>query len=209
VVGVVSDSRAHPGAPKNPTLYIPVTATEASATQSALPVVARMESGRSPDARVLNAALRTRFPQGNVRIQSVEQSFERWVETSRLLAVILGTFGGIALVLVAIAIVALVRFEIERRTAEMAIRFTLGATAMHVRWTLTRSFLLYLALGTSAGMLISLWLAQFAESQIGVSIQNPVAYLLALVLISAAAIGGAAVPTLRLGRVAPSSMLKQ
>ena len=209
VVGVVRDSRAHPGAPENPTLYLPVTATEAAATQSALPVVVRMESGRSPDARVLNAALRTRFPQGNVRIQSVEQSFERWVETPRLLAVILGTFAGIALILVAIAIVALVRFEIERRTYEMAVRFTLGASVMHVRWMLTRSFLLYLALGTSAGVLITLWLAQFAESQIGISIQQPVAYLWALVLIAGAAIGAAAVPTARLGRLEPSSMLKQ
>jgi predicted permease len=209
VVGVVRNSRAHPGAAESPTLYVPVTATEASTTQSALPVVVRMESGRSPDARVLNAALRTRFPQGNLRLQSVEQSFDRWVETPRLLAVILGTFGGIALMLVAIAIVALVRFEIERRTYEMAIRFTLGASAMHVRWMLTRSFLLYLALGTSAGVLITLWLARLAESEIGINIQHPVPFLWALGLIAGATIGGAALPTARLGRAEPSSMLKR
>lgn len=209
VVGVVADSRAHPGAPKNPTLYVPVTASEASATQSALPVVVRMERGKSPDARVLNAALSTRFPQGNVRIQSVEQSFERWLESSRLLALILGTFGALALILVTVAIVALVRFEVQRRMPEMAIRLTLGASAMHVRWMLTRTFAFYLALGTSAGIAMSIWLAQFAESQIGINIHDPAAYLLAFGLVAGAAIFGAMLPTMRLGRLMPMRLLRQ
>jgi hypothetical protein len=154
VVGVVGDSSKYPGAPAEPTVFVPFTSIEGARHGSDVPVLLRMSPDRIPDPTLLKARLDGLFPPRRVRIESVEESLRPWLETPRLLAVLLGVAGLSAIALIATALYAVTHFEVKRRTAELRIRSLLGAAGWQVRLVVLRLVLLPVAVGTIGGALV-------------------------------------------------------
>ena len=163
VIGIVRDTRQHPGGPFKPGLFLPITASEAGATQSDVPVVIRMEPGRVPDPRLLAALLNSRFPRQTVSVESVTDAMLPWIEAPRLLAIVLGVCGMTAVFLMSVALYALTRFEVTRRAGELRIRGALGATRWQVRRVVLSAAFLPVGCGVVAGLLASLVLASRLE----------------------------------------------
>jgi hypothetical protein len=70
----------------------------------------------------------------------------------RLLALIFGTLGGVALLLQLIAIAGLASFEIGRRREEMTVRLALGATPNSLRGRLAVGIVRPIAVGVLVGL---------------------------------------------------------
>ena len=144
IVGVVEDFRLRVGEATIPTLFLPLTADEVYRGMRDNPypyvsyqLVLRMSPGREPDLTLLSDRLRERpwmSPSWvGARRESVAARVGLDFQVPRLLALIFGTLGGIALLLQLIAIAGLASYEIGRRREEMTVRLALGATAYSLR----------------------------------------------------------------------------
>lgn len=166
IVGVVEDFRLRVGEATTPVLFLPITADEAyrSARNNPYPytsyrLVLRMASGRVPDLTLLSDGIRKRpwmSPRwvGASR-ESVAARVTLDLQVPRLLALIFGTLGGIALLLQLIAIAGLASFEIGRRREEMTVRLTLGATPYSLRGRLVVGIVRPIVAGALVGLPLS------------------------------------------------------
>jgi hypothetical protein len=166
IVGVVEDFRLKVGEATIPTLFLPLTADEAYRSVRDIPkshnsynLVLRMSPGRVPDLSLLSDGLRKRpwmSPRWNGAYgDSVAASVGLDFQAPRLLALMFGTLGGIALLVQLIAIAGLASFEIGRRREEMTIRLALGATAHSLRGRLAVGVVRPIAVGVAIGIPLS------------------------------------------------------
>ncbi|HEX5759545.1 MAG TPA: ABC transporter permease [Thermoanaerobaculia bacterium] len=127
----------------------------------------------------------------------------------RLLAVLLGLFAAIALVLAAVGLYGLIAFTLAARRREIAIRIALGAGSARVAWTTTAW-----ALGLCAlGLLVGLPLAGAASQGLagllyGVAPADPASLAAAAAVLAATAFAAALLPALRATRVDPMMTLR-
>jgi hypothetical protein len=127
----------------------------------------------------------------------------------RFLPTVVAGFGGIALLLAAVGVYALVSFAVARTARESAIRMALGAPRRVIRTEAARIALLPATIGLAAGALASLWLGQTLRAQLfHVMPRDPVVILLAAAVMAVAAAGAAFVPTRRAVRIDPAAILR-
>jgi predicted permease len=207
VAGVVRNFRSYPGAPVVPGLFLPATATDVVATQSGLPIVVRMSQGRVPDPRLFNTALDARFSRNRVEISSVTEKLLPLFEKPRLLAFLLGVFGGTTVLLIAVGLYAIARFEVNRRSHDMAVHFAVGATVWQLRNLVFRSTLVAILAGIACGLPITIWVSHRWSPAEGLG-DVTFAYPLALVAIVLTSVIATWSPINRFARVALSSLLK-
>lgn len=165
IVGVVEDFRLKVGEATTPALFLPLTADEAYRSRReyvSYQLVLRMSPGRVPDLTLLTDRLRQRswMPPwvGVARARSHESVAARVgldFQVPRLLALIFGTLGGIALLLQLIAIAGLSSFEIGRRREEMTVRLALGATVSSLRGRLAAGIVRPVVVGVLVGVPLS------------------------------------------------------
>ena len=100
-------------------------------------------------------------------------------------------FAGVALLLAAIGLVAVIAHSVSQRTKEIGVRMAIGATGPDIRRLILREGLSPVALGVLAGLALSLAVNRLLESQlVGVSPYDPGVMIgapLILTLIAAAA----------------------
>jgi len=82
----------------------------------------------------------------------------------RMVAVLSGFFGGLALLLAAIGLYGVTSYAASRRRREIAVRMALGAEAPGVVRMVVASALGLTALGLLAGAALSLWGSRFVGS---------------------------------------------
>jgi len=128
----------------------------------------------------------------------------------RVAAAVLGVFGLLAIVLSSTGVFALVAHAVSRRTREIGIRMALGAGVRQVLGAvLGRTFILWV-IGSSLGSLVALTGSQAMSALLyGVSPRDPIAYVLAPLLMGALAILGCFFPARRAMRVNPAETVRQ
>jgi predicted permease len=165
VIGVASDFSVDVETPAEPTIFLPLSASEgypvpgAAFPHNGYQVVLRMAPGRVPDTALLSDRLRE-LPWTDPRwvgvirpfVESVDARVDRALEKPRLLALIIGTLAGIALLLTVVAMYGLANFEIRRRRDEMTVRLALGATPRSLRRGLALAIVKPVAIGALAGL---------------------------------------------------------
>jgi putative ABC transport system permease protein len=109
------------------------------------------------DPMVLSSAVRSALhdldPQLAVdRVASVEQLEYESVTAPRVMTVLLGIFAGLALVISACGIAAVMALSVSQRTQELGIRMALGASPQSVVRMVVRHGLVLAAAGTAAGV---------------------------------------------------------
>jgi predicted permease len=121
---------------------------------------------------------------------------------------LLAAFGGLALLLASVGLYGVIAYSVSRRTREVGLRMAMGARGADVVRMVLGSGLRLALLGIAIGAAASAWVARVLESYLyGVSSLDPVAYLVAaLVLLSVAALANL-VPALRASRVSPMTAL--
>jgi predicted permease len=128
----------------------------------------------------------------------------------RVAAIVLGIFGGLAMVLAATGLFALIAYAVSRRTREIGIRVALGARRGQVlSYVLTRTFLLCSA-GALTGALMALGAGKLLSVVLyGVSPRDPETLVAALLIVAGVAVLACWQPALRAIRIDPALTLRE
>ncbi|MBE2213184.1 MAG: ABC transporter permease [Opitutaceae bacterium] len=137
----------------------------------------------------------------------VDTNLSLWIV--RLGALMFGVFGGIALVLATVGVYGVKAYTVARRTREIGIRMALGARRGDVFRLIMRQGALQILVSTVVGLVLALLVGQVLASMLyRVSPTDPLALLVATVLLGAAALFACWIPARRATRVDPNSALR-
>ncbi len=122
---------------------------------------------------------------------------------------LLTTFSGLAILLAAIGLYAVLAYSVQQRKQEIGIRIALGAPSSNVLWLILRDSLAIAILGTAAGLAGATWATSFLKSMLyGVTATDLTAYFAAALFILAIAIAASLAPALRATRIDPVTALR-
>ena len=143
-------------------------------------------------------------------IMPMTQTMGTSLYVARMGAWLLGTFGGLALLLAVVGIYGVLSFSISRRTREMGIRLALGADRHHVFLLVIRDGMLLVMLGVLIGLGTGLAAARSLGAFLyGVSTTDVPTFVGTVALLCAAALVACAIPARRAIGVNPVSALRQ
>jgi predicted permease len=143
------------------------------------------------------------------RFMTMEQVIADKLWRSRLVTVLLGIFGAIALALAAVGIYAVISYSVRQRTQEIGIRMALGAESADVlRLALVES-LKPVCVGVGIGLAIAVAVSRLMVTLLyRVSANDPYTFSVVTVVLMAAAIFAAYVPARRATKVDPLVALR-
>jgi putative ABC transport system permease protein len=161
---------------------------------------------RAPNAQGLTAAAREIVrgisPDAPPTFLTSEQLYAESIAQRRFNLVMLGTFGGAALLLALTGVYGAIAFGVAQRRHEIGLRIALGATVGRVIASVLRHSLAVAALGVAAGLVVAFAGARVVSSLLyGVAPHDPLSYAIATALLLAAAGGAALIPALRAARI--------
>ena len=207
IVGVAGDARytSVQGDP-TPMVYVPNKVV----TRRIFTVIAKTTGDPALLLPAIREAIRTvERDQPITEIGTVRDAVGGALAAPRVLTLLVGAFGVVALLLAAIGVYGVVAYVVGQRTNEIGIRIALGAkSADIVQWTLKTGLtpaLVGLAAGTVAALALSRWLgAQLYE----VSPTDPVVFAGVGIVLVVVAILASGVPARRAARVDPAIALR-
>jgi predicted permease len=139
-----------------------------------------------------------------------EELFSTSIAQRRFNLVMLGVFGGAALLLAVTGVYGAIAFNVAQRTREIGVRIALGARGPSVVRLVMRRSLSIASIGIVAGLAAALGAAQLIDSLLyGVPAHDPAAYGVAALALLAAAAAAASIPAMRAARVDPMNILRE
>jgi predicted permease len=211
IVGVVGDtvSRSLRDV-SSPIVFMSLRQFGASVPHQNLYLAIR-SAGPPPETleRSVAAALTTVNPDITLQFKAINTEVRTSLSQDRLLAMLSGFFGGLALLLAGLGLYGVTAYAVSCRRIELGIRMALGATpASVVRNVLSRATALVGA-GAIAGVVVSLWASQFADSLVyGISPRDHATFIGAVLVLAGIAIVAAAFPAWRAGSIDPAVTLR-
>jgi putative ABC transport system permease protein len=210
VVGTVLDSRGNDPAP--PGIYLPHTQHPLNAPV----LIARGRPNPSGQENLANlisairkelAALDPNLPLSDAR--PLREDIRERVAPRRIIAGLLGVFGLGALLMATIGVYALLSFVIAERTHEIGIRLALGAQVRDVYALVIKQGMRLIGIGVALG-LVGAFIVPRALSKIlfGVSVTDPLTFLLVAVVLTATAFIACWVPARRAAKVEPLAAIR-
>jgi predicted permease len=132
---------------------------------------------------------------------SLEDHVERSLLRERMLAILTGFFGALALLLSAVGIYGTMAFQVARRRREIGIRMALGAEAAEVIGMVLRQTARLTLAGCAIGAVAGLAVTRVAHSILyGVGPDDPLTFIVAVVGLLLIALAAAYVPGRRASR---------
>jgi predicted permease len=132
------------------------------------------------------------------------------VRQERLLARLASGFGIVALLLAAIGLYGVLTYAIGRRTGEIGLRVALGARRGTVIGMVLGDALRLVIVGVILGIPLALGVMHLIRTQLhDVKPTDPIALIVAVVVLGASALAAALIPSLRASRVAPLVALRE
>ncbi len=206
VIGVVGDVRNTALNQDSPTLYYP----QAERVAGLMDVVVRTEG--APEALLPSIRQKVHELDPELALANV-RTMDEWLSNTaaqpRLNAVLLGVFSGIALLIAAIGVYAMLAYSVNQRTREIGVRMALGAQPGSVlRLVLQEGMTVGLA-GIAVGLLGGIALGRAVASLVyGVPVRDPVTYAGVALVLTAVALIACAIPARRASRVDPMVALR-
>jgi ABC-type antimicrobial peptide transport system permease subunit len=142
-------------------------------------------------------------------VSTMHETMHRATAGDRLVAILLGVFAGLALVLAAIGIFGVLSYTVEQRTRDFGIRVALGAQKRDLARLVARETAPMvvggIAVGLAAGVVISrVAAALFYEVRPG----DPLTLGIVTIVLACVAFGAALIPTRRAARVDAMQVLR-
>jgi predicted permease len=127
----------------------------------------------------------------------------------RFRTLLLGGFGGLALLLAAIGIYGVVSFSVSRRTREIGVRMTMGASPANVRRLVLKESAALAILGLAAGIPAALALTHvFSALLFGISPGDPFTFAAVALLLVSVTLAAAYLPARLAARTDPMKALR-
>ena len=210
VVGVAADTKVRTiGEAPRPYLYLP----DFEPTTRALGLQFVIRGVRPSPALLADAQQVFDELAPNVvmlEAKTMEQHLALLLYPPRAGATLLSLFGALALALASLGLYGIVSFSVSRRTREVGIRMSLGASPKGVVGLLLRSGMRLVFVGTAVGLLGALVTSRLLEGFLFQSEGPPVATWVGVpFLMAAVALGAAWLSARRAGRVSPVTALRE
>jgi predicted permease len=188
-----------------PTVYVPYLQQEAGGATIEL-----FAAGSLDDvAAASRNAVRLKLPQASVRVQTLTAQVEAALVQERLLALLAGSFGGLALLLAAIGLYGLLAYTVTRRVSEIGVRMALGAQRVEVLWLVVRQTMLLTLVGIVVGLAAAAALTRYVKGMLfGLSPLDPATLIAVSVMFGLVAVLASYVPARRATRIDPLTALR-
>ena len=215
VVGVVGDVKSYMDKPAEPTTFIPAAQAKLGTSnlfEGWFPRSIVVRTAGNP--LILTQALRETLatadplvPTGAVR--SMDQVLSHSLALRSFMMLLLSIFGGLALVLASVGIYGVISFAVSQRTREIGVRMALGARPQDVLRMILTEGLKLVAVGVVLGVAAALLLTTLLQDMVyGVSMRDPLIFLLVNLLMVAVSLAACYVPARRAMRVDPLVALR-
>jgi predicted permease len=198
-----------------PTLYIPLSQTSdglnASIVESApYAWLVRTRSPSAAAAATIREEISRATGETTTGVVAMNDVVAATTAPYRLKAWLMSVFGGVALLLTAVAIYGVISYAVEQRRREIGIRMALGAEVSDVRAMVVRDGMLPVVAGVSAGLVAAYALSNLlAATLFGVEPHDFGVFATVPLALTAAGLAAAAVPAFRASRVAPTVALRE
>jgi predicted permease len=213
IVGLVADAVYRSlREPIPPTMYVPLAQFN-EARQPAPPSVSISvrSAGGSPAllARSVGAAINEVNGDLALTYRPLVDQVNASLTQERLVAMLSGFFGGLALLLAGLGLYGVTSYAVSRRRTEIGIRMALGAApAGVVRLVLSRVSLL-VGIGVIAGAGVSVWASKFVATLLyGLEPRDPVTLVGSAVTLAVVGALAGWLPARRASRIDPAEVLR-
>jgi putative ABC transport system permease protein len=193
--------------PAPPTLYLHYGQDRQLSTSLTLAV--RVESGSPAQvAKPLVDVLRGVNGDLVATVRPLSDNVRGALAQERLVAVLAGFFGALALLLAAIGLYGVTAYAVNRRRSEIAVRMALGSTRRAVIVLMLRRTSFFVCAGLAAGTAASLWASRFiAPLLFGPQPRDPAALVGAIAVLATVALLSAWLPAYRASRIDPARVI--
>jgi predicted permease len=173
-------------------------------------IVARTNGDAERTATQMLAALRAIDPGLPViQAKTMERHLAAMLLPARLGAMAFMLFAGLALALAVLGVYGVVSYAVARRSREAGIRLAVGAQPRAVVALLMREGTALVSIGGAIGVLLGLASAQVLRGLLyGVGAGDPIAFLVAPLVLLGVGLLAAFLPARRAGRVDPASVMR-
>jgi predicted permease len=167
---------------------------------------------RDPDG--MAAPLREAFTNFDANLpvynlKTLEAQASEILFNDRLLTELSLCFALLAALLAAIGLYGVMAYTVAQRTREIGIRIALGAARNEVIWLVLREVVQMAAAGLAVGLIGAFALGRFVETVLfGVKSRDPLAFVIAAVLLGLVALLAGSLPARRASRVDPMAALR-
>jgi predicted permease len=142
-------------------------------------------------------------------VKTMEERVAAMTSRTRLSALLLGLFAGVALLLSSIGVYSMTSYAVSERTKEFGIRMALGASPQQIFRLVLRRGVLVAGIGIVGGLLAAFALTRVLASQLyGVSSTDPLTFLGVSLLHALVALLACYVPARRVTRLDPMIAFK-
>ena len=142
--------------------------------------------------------------------RTLAQQLEDGMSQERLVALLSGFFGALALLLAAVGLYGVTAYGVSRRRAEIAMRLALGVERIGVIRLILRRVAVALGGGIIVGTVASLWASRFAEALVwGIEARDPATFVGAAVVLSTIGALAGWLPAWRASRMDPALVLRE
>ena len=208
VVGVVPDTVYRRGIEQNapPTAYVPL----AQSYESGMTLHIRTSGNPNDLVAPLRRALQEIDPQLVLnRPGTLGDLFVQSVGDQRMMAILVGASGALALILAAVGLYGVMAHMASQRTNEIGIRLALGAQPGSILQLMLGEGLRLVLVGSVIGLAGAFAGVRYLETQLfGVSPTDPLTFTLVCTMLLAVGAAACVVPALRAMRVNPAIALR-
>jgi predicted permease len=208
VVGVVADTKYSDVRTENGPLVFLAYSQDPQPGTSLTTLVRMAGSGNSitREAVSMAAAVNNNIL---VTVVDIEGQMGDALARERLMAMLSGFFGGLALLLAAIGLYGVMSYMVEQRRQEIGIRMALGAGRGRVLRMVLRESAVLVLIGVAAGAGLAVLGSRYAESLLfGLTATDPLTLTAAVVGLALTGACASLIPAWRAARVEPTTALR-
>lgn len=170
-------------------------------------------AGSADEAQIIAAAgrvLRELNPETPVQFRTMEDVLSTSLSQRHFILLLLGVFGGAALLLAVLGIYGVVSYAVSQRTQEIGIRIAVGARAADVLRLVVRHGLTLTLVGIGIGLVVALVATRLLASMLyGVSTTDVTTFVLVPLVLGTTAALASYLPARRAARVDPMVALRK
>jgi predicted permease len=212
IVGVVKDAKYQDlRAAVVPTMYVPWTQRIGSRQPTMYTYVVHTKAG-NPLVLTATADQLVRDVDPGLRMihpQTFAEVVDHSIIRERIMAVLGGFFGLLALLVAGLGIFGVMAFQVSRRTNEFGVRMALGATHSNIIALMLREVIVMFLTGTGIGCVLALGLTHLSRNLLfGLNPSDPPTFVFAAATLGIAALAAGYIPARRAVRVDPMVALR-
>jgi predicted permease len=210
IVGVVRDTPYRSMRDKeDPLVFRPLSQVVVGPDRPQLDLELRGRGAASSLIRTVTGAVGEVNGGFSIRYRTLEAQMDASLVRERMLAMLSGLFGGLALLLAVVGLYGTMSYSVARRRNEIGIRIALGAAGTRVmRLVLGEAGRLVgagLLLGGAVALVTTRWIAPFL---FGLTPADPVTWAISALALAAVSVAACAFPAWRAARLDPNAVLR-